>query len=122
MISTTFSNQAPAVKRKLNVESQHTIVPIKQEFKQPPQPKKQKRTSPTKKNTRYDTSLGLLTKKFTALLEQSLNGVVDLNLEGIGILEKNSKNNIQWKGGSRSSCSIKALKRDIEAWIIKKMS
>ncbi|GJQ67094.1 hypothetical protein Trydic_g8034 [Trypoxylus dichotomus] len=134
MISTSFSNQAPAVKRKLNMESQHIIVPIKQEFKQPPQPKKQKRTSPTKKNTRYDTSLGLLTKKFTALLEQSPTGVVDLNkassdmkvpkrriyditnvLEGIGILEKKSKNNIQWKGGSRSSCSIKALKRDIEA-------
>ncbi|XP_063699625.1 transcription factor E2f1 [Culicoides brevitarsis] len=70
--------------------------------------------------TRYDTSLGLLTKKFVDLLQGSQNGVVDLNvasstlkvqkrriyditnvLEGIGILEKKSKNNIQWKcGGS----------------------
>lgn len=68
--------------------------------------------------TRYDTSLGLLTKKFVQLLESSPNGVVDLNvasiqldvqkrriyditnvLEGIGILEKKSKNNIQWKCG-----------------------
>lgn len=70
--------------------------------------------------TRYDTSLGLLTKKFVDLLQGSQSGVVDLNvasstlkvqkrriyditnvLEGIGILEKKSKNNIQWKcGGS----------------------
>lgn len=66
--------------------------------------------------TRYDTSLGLLTKKFVGLLQTSPKGVVDLNvaseslevqkrriyditnvLEGIGILEKKSKNNIQWK-------------------------
>lgn len=69
--------------------------------------------------TRYDTSLGLLTKKFVDLLKESDNGVVDLNiaseklnvqkrriyditnvLEGIGILEKKSKNNIQWKCGN----------------------
>lgn len=67
---------------------------------------------------RFDTSLGLLTKKFVALLKSSQNGVLDLNiaaehlsvqkrriyditnvLEGIGILEKRSKNNIQWKYG-----------------------
>jgi hypothetical protein len=65
--------------------------------------------------TRYDTSLGLLTKKFMDLLKESPEGVVDLNecsqklqvqkrriyditnvLEGIGILEKKSKNQIQW--------------------------
>lgn len=80
-------------------------------------------TGSTKKRysegTRYDTSLGLLTKKFVDLLQGSQNGVVDLNiasstlnvqkrriyditnvLEGIGILEKKSKNNIQWKCGS----------------------
>lgn len=67
---------------------------------------------------RYDTSLGLLTKKFVDLLQESPDGSVDLNiastklnvqkrriyditnvLEGIGILEKKSKNNIQWKCG-----------------------
>jgi len=66
--------------------------------------------------TRYDTSLGLLTKRFVGLLQSSPDGVVDLNvasecldvqkrriyditnvLEGIGILEKKSKNNIQWR-------------------------
>ena len=65
---------------------------------------------------RYDTSLNILTKKFVDLLKSSKNGVVDLNdasgklkvqkrriyditnvLEGIGILEKKSKNNIQWR-------------------------
>lgn len=79
--------------------------------------------------TRYDTSLGLLTKKFVDLLQNSTNGVVDLNvasstlnvqkrriyditnvLEGIGILEKKSKNNIQWKCGS-SVCNIEKSKR-----------
>lgn len=74
--------------------------------------------------TRYDTSLGLLTKKFIDLLTTSSDGVVDLNecsqklqvqkrrlyditnvLEGIGMLEKKSKNQIQWsRGGSNAFC------------------
>lgn len=72
-------------------------------------------SSNTEAVTRYDTSLGLLTKKFMDLLKESPEGVVDLNecsqklqvqkrriyditnvLEGIGILEKKSKNQIQW--------------------------
>ncbi|NXF38753.1 E2F2 factor, partial [Nyctibius bracteatus] len=67
--------------------------------------------------TRYDTSLGLLTKKFLRLLNESPDGVVDLNraaevlevqkrriyditnvLEGIQLIRKKSKNNIQWMG------------------------
>lgn len=79
--------------------------------------------------TRYDTSLGLLTKKFIDLLKESADGVVDLNiastklnvqkrriyditnvLEGIGILEKKSKNNIQWKYGN-SLCNIEKNNR-----------
>lgn len=74
--------------------------------------------SPTEK-TRYDTSLGLLTKKFVDLLAQSSDGVLDLNiaaetlqvqkrrlyditnvLEGIHLIKKKSKNNIQWMGCS----------------------
>ncbi|KAA0702927.1 Transcription factor E2F3 [Triplophysa tibetana] len=74
--------------------------------------------SPSEK-TRYDTSLGLLTKKFVQLLAQSSDGVVDLNqasevlkvqkrrlyditnvLEGIHLIKKKSKNNIQWMGCS----------------------
>ncbi|TSK77036.1 Transcription factor E2F3 [Bagarius yarrelli] len=72
--------------------------------------------SPSEK-TRYDTSLGLLTKKFLQLLGQSSDGVVDLNqaaealnvqkrrlyditnvLEGVHLIKKKSKNNIQWMG------------------------
>lgn len=67
-------------------------------------------------NSRYDNSLGLLTRKFVNLLKESEEGVLDLNfaakelevqkrriyditnvLEGIGLIEKNSKNNVRWK-------------------------
>ncbi|XP_050541791.1 transcription factor E2F2-like [Daktulosphaira vitifoliae] len=83
--------------------------------------------------TRYDTSLGLLTKKFIGLLESSVDGVVDLNiasekldvqkrriyditnvLEGIGILEKKSKNNIQWKGGNMYGSDKNTVQQDID--------
>ncbi|XP_053254584.1 transcription factor E2F2 [Podarcis raffonei] len=79
-----------------------------------PSPKTPK--SPGEK-TRYDTSLGLLTKKFIHLLSESEDGVLDLNraaevldvqkrriyditnvLEGIQLIRKKSKNNIQWMG------------------------
>ena len=69
---------------------------------------------PKQKTCRYDSSLGLLTKKFTTLIQNAPEGVLDLNhaatllgvqkrriyditnvLEGIGIIEKRSKNNIQ---------------------------
>ncbi|XP_071183170.1 transcription factor E2F2 isoform X2 [Salvelinus alpinus] len=68
--------------------------------------------------TRYDTSLGLLTKKFVGLLSESPDGVLDLNwatevlevqkrriyditnvLEGVQLIRKKSKNNIQWMVG-----------------------
>ena len=61
--------------------------------------------------------MGLLTKRFLGLLQSAENGILDLNLasvtlavqkrriyditnvlEGIGLLKKISKNNIQWKG------------------------
>lgn len=70
----------------------------------------------TDRGCRYDSSLGLLTTKFVNLLKGSSDGVLDLNkaadalhvqkrriyditnvLEGIGIIEKKSKNNIQWR-------------------------
>ncbi|KAK8550772.1 hypothetical protein V6N12_039461 [Hibiscus sabdariffa] len=66
---------------------------------------------------RYDSSLGLLTKKFINLIKQAEDGIIDLNkaagtlevqkrriyditnvLEGIGLIEKKLKNRIQWKG------------------------
>ncbi|KAL4705648.1 hypothetical protein ACJJTC_011210 [Scirpophaga incertulas] len=131
-----------AVKRRLNLSesssgSQGHVVPMKVDFKTP----KQKRvkvltpysrpSSSMKKYTersRFDTSLGLLTKKFVALLKSSPNGVLDLNkaaeelsvqkrriyditnvLEGIGILEKRSKNNIQWKYGVASGVGAEGV-------------
>ncbi|KAJ7971643.1 Transcription factor [Quillaja saponaria] len=66
---------------------------------------------------RYDSSLGLLTKKFINLLKRADDGNLDLNkaaetlevqkrriyditnvLEGIGLIEKKLKNRIHWKG------------------------
>jgi transcription factor E2F3 len=70
----------------------------------------------TPANCRYDNSLGLLTRKFVNLLRTSDSGILDLNwaatelgvqkrriyditnvLEGIGLIEKQSKNNVRWK-------------------------
>ncbi|XP_072357155.1 transcription factor E2F2 isoform X1 [Scyliorhinus torazame] len=119
----TNTGRLPA-KRKLDLEgSGHQYL---QEFRTPkgkgkmpariPSPKTPK--SPGEK-TRYDTSLGLLTKKFVHLLSESPDGVLDLNraaevlevqkrriyditnvLEGIQLIRKKSKNNIQWMGRS----------------------
>ncbi|GFP95276.1 transcription factor e2fc [Phtheirospermum japonicum] len=66
---------------------------------------------------RYDSSLGLLTRKFVRLILEAKDGTLDLNktadvlevqkrriyditnvLEGIGLLEKTTKNHIRWKG------------------------
>ncbi|XP_034188640.1 transcription factor E2F5 [Osmia lignaria lignaria] len=68
--------------------------------------------------SRFEKSLGLLTTRFVTLLQKAKDGVLDLKvaadilevrqkrriyditnvLEGIGLIEKKSKNSIQWKG------------------------
>ncbi|KAG2223855.1 hypothetical protein INT45_012728, partial [Circinella minor] len=79
-------------------------------------------TSPSAQSCRYDSSLGLLTKKFIALLRSSTHGDLDLNraaaqlnvqkrriyditnvLEGIQLIEKNSKNHVRWIGNSNNN-------------------
>ncbi|NXU22473.1 E2F2 factor, partial [Thalassarche chlororhynchos] len=103
-------------KRKLDLEGPEFRTPKGKgrTLAQVPSPRTPK--SPGEK-TRYDTSLGLLTKKFIRLLNESPDGVVDLNraaevlevqkrriyditnvLEGIQLIRKKSKNNIQWMG------------------------
>lgn len=72
---------------------------------------------------RHEKSLGLLTEKFVTLLRETPDGILDLKmaaeylavrqkrriyditnvLEGIGLIEKRTKNSIQWKGGSPST-------------------
>ncbi|XP_076325866.1 transcription factor E2F3-like [Tachypleus tridentatus] len=84
--------------------------------------------------TRFDMSLGLLTKRFVGLLTSAHNGVVDLNkasslldvqkrriyditnvLEGIGLVEKKLKNNIQWIGDHHAmSAAQEKLERDLD--------
>ncbi|XP_071699863.1 transcription factor E2FC-like [Rutidosis leptorrhynchoides] len=87
---------------------------------------------------RYDSSLGLLTKKFVRLLDEDQDGTIDLNkaavildvrkrriyditnvLEGIGLVEKASKNHIRWKGDGTLSprnvgTNAKRLKAELE--------
>jgi len=72
--------------------------------------------SNSSKSCRDDSSLRLLTKKFVNLIAEAQEGTLDLNsaadtlgvqkrriyditnvLEGIGLIEKKSKNNIQWR-------------------------
>ncbi len=85
-------------------------------------PKPKKKPTPTTTVSRFDSSLGLLTKKFTNLIQSSLTGAVDLNdaaiqlnvqkrriyditnvLEGVGLIEKISKNHIAWRGVAGTS-------------------
>uniref|UniRef100_UPI00398E9D10 transcription factor E2F2 n=1 Tax=Pristiophorus japonicus TaxID=55135 RepID=UPI00398E9D10 len=146
----TSTGRLPA-KRKLDLEgSGHQYLP---EFRTPkgkgkmpariPSPKTPK--SPGEK-TRYDTSLGLLTKKFVHLLSESPDGVLDLNraaevlevqkrriyditnvLEGIQLIRKKSKNNIQWMGRSlfEDTCVVakqQCLRQDLSDLVWKERS
>ncbi|XP_065184840.1 transcription factor E2F5-like [Sycon ciliatum] len=89
---------------------------------------------------RRDKSLGLLTSKFVALLQDSPDGVLDLKqaadtlqvkqkrriyditnvLEGVELVEKKSKNSIQWKGkrpdsnGSEGNEQLHRLRQDLD--------
>ncbi|XP_067932206.1 transcription factor E2F5-like [Watersipora subatra] len=90
--------------------------------------------------SRHEKSLGLLTSRFVALLQSAEDGILDLKaaadvlavkqkrriyditnvLEGIGLIEKRSKNSIQWKGAGPSNSSgevasrLTALKQEID--------
>lgn len=88
---------------------------------------------------RYDSSLGLLTRKFINLIHEAEDGTLDLNrtaevlevqkrriyditnvLEGIGLIEKTSKNHIHWKasdslGTSKLDDQVVRLKAEIES-------
>lgn len=88
---------------------------------------------------RYDSSLGLLTKKFINLLQQAEDGTLDLNkaaeilnvqkrriyditnvLEGVGLIVKPLKNQIHWKGFDMSrpkevGSEIASLKAELQS-------
>ncbi|XP_047418129.1 transcription factor E2F5-like [Sciurus carolinensis] len=94
---------------------------------QPPQPPPQLR-SVGGGSSRHEKSLGLLTTKFVSLLQEAKDGVLDLKaaadtlavrqkrriyditnvLEGIDLIEKKSKNSIQWKGVG-AGCNTKEV-------------
>lgn len=80
--------------------------------------------------SRYDSSLGLLTRKFVLLLQESTDGTLDLNvaaqklgvqkrriyditnvLEGINLIEKKSKNLIHWGQNTTFAASSDVVNR-----------
>jgi len=95
---------------------------------------------PVTSSSRHEKSLGLLTTKFVGLLKSAQDGVLDLKmaadhlhvrqkrriyditnvLEGIGLIEKRTKNTIQWKGAGPEcdnidiNSKIDDLKKEIE--------
>ncbi|KAJ8272777.1 hypothetical protein GJAV_G00093320 [Gymnothorax javanicus] len=84
-------------------------------------------------SSRHEKSLGLLTMKFVTLLQEAKDGVLDLKvaadslavrqkrriyditnvLEGVGLIEKKTKNIIQWKG-ENSGCQTKETQERVE--------
>ncbi|KAK0144228.1 Transcription factor E2F1 [Merluccius polli] len=128
----------PPVKRKLDLDSDHQYVSTTRPSlgKAPPlTPAPPRVPRSVVEKSRYDTSLNLTTKRFLDLLAQSPDGVVDLNwasqvldvqkrriyditnvLEGIHLISKKSKNNIQWLGNRIDGASVsrhKELQRDV---------
>ncbi|XP_035168624.1 transcription factor E2F1, partial [Oxyura jamaicensis] len=122
----------PQVKRKLNLETDHQYIAesLPAARGKPRNPGKGAK-SPGEKS-RYETSLNLTTKRFLELLSKSPDGVVDLNwaaealkvqkrriyditnvLEGIQLITKKSKNNIQWLG-SQATAGASSQQRLLE--------
>merc|ERR1719510_2474664 len=82
-------------------------------------------------NSRFEKSLGLLTTRFVGLLQEAEHGILDLKvaadalnvkqkrriyditnvLEGIGLIEKQNKNCIKWKGAVAGSNTPEATDR-----------
>ncbi|CAG8523695.1 6573_t:CDS:2 [Paraglomus brasilianum] len=107
MLSPVRANTYPQMRRKAYTKRQSLDLT----------PDAPNQTSPNATSCRYDSSLGLLTKKFVCLLKESKDGDLDLNtaatalnvqkrriyditnvLEGVCLIEKNSKNHVRWKG------------------------
>ncbi|XP_042690444.1 transcription factor E2F1 [Centrocercus urophasianus] len=107
----------PQVKRKLNLETDHQYIAESLPAARGRARIPGRGTKSPGEKSRYETSLNLTTKRFLELLSQSPDGVVDLNwaaevlkvqkrriyditnvLEGIQLITKKSKNNIQWLG------------------------
>ncbi|XP_026873882.2 transcription factor E2F1 [Electrophorus electricus] len=119
----------PPVKRKLDLDNDHQYISSTRAASHSPAPSAPPIPSKVPKlnseKSRYDTSLNLTTKRFLDLLAQSPDGVVDLNwasqvldvqkrriyditnvLEGIQLISKKSKNNIQWLGNCMDGVSV----------------
>ncbi|KAG2464329.1 E2F1 factor, partial [Polypterus senegalus] len=132
----------PPVKRKLDLETDHQYVAEPRHYSRGRGRSSERGQCPVihglkspGEKSRYDTSLNLTTKRFLELLSQSPDGVVDLNvasqilkvqkrriyditnvLEGIQLITKKSKNNIQWLGNNServSATKYQSLKKEV---------
>ncbi|XP_047221554.1 transcription factor E2F1 isoform X2 [Girardinichthys multiradiatus] len=125
----------PVVKRKLDLDSDHQYVSTTRPTTgqvPPSTPAPPRVPRNTTEKSRYDTSLNLTTKRFLDLLSHSADGVVDLNwasqvldvqkrriyditnvLEGIQLISKKSKNNIQWLG-NRVDASLVSRNKELQ--------
>ena len=85
-------------------------------------------------SSRIDSSLGVLTKRFIALIQSSRNQSIDLNdaasclkvqkrriyditnvLEGVGLVQKTQKNKIQWLGtGNEAWCEVTDSRKELD--------
>ncbi|KAJ3679825.1 hypothetical protein LUZ60_016103 [Juncus effusus] len=147
-------NDGPPV-REIKMETINQAIPADLKT-----PQKGKKSKPPKKrfvsdgtidgdnnggNCRYDSSLGLLTKKFLNLLQRAEDGTLDLNkaaetlevqkrriyditnvLEGVDLIEKKLKNMIRWKGYDMSrpkeiEDEIASLKVELESHRMEEM-
>ena len=132
------SAETSSASNKLSTSARKGAAASKGAAKSPPNSAGRKKRI-TAVGSRYDSSLGLLTRKFLKLLRTAPEGSLDLNstandlgvqkrriyditnvLEGIGLLEKKSKNTIMWKGvGSKESPELEVmvseLKKELQA-------
>lgn len=152
MISTSkLSSSQVNDKSKLPASSPFDIPTKKRKSKLSPSPAKLLRAEESEETprkgrpgpapgsmSRYDSSLGLLTRKFTNLIQASINGAIDLNqaafelnvqkrriyditnvLEGVGLIVKQSKNVIAWRGsdgGAVLGQEIDTIKEQIDSY------
>ncbi|KAI8815757.1 E2F/DP family winged-helix DNA-binding domain-containing protein [Fimicolochytrium jonesii] len=118
-IPSSGSGEGPSVPQ-VREPSESVPSPPRRKVKKPRVSKKKSsdKQAASSSDSRFDSSLGILTKKFISVLSACGDGILDLNhaatqlnvqkrriyditnvLEGINVIEKTTKNHIRWKGG-----------------------
>lgn len=123
-----LAQSAPSGAPEASLAQHHFVAPAQQSKAAG----KGKAAAKGKKPTRHDSSLCVLTEKFKEIIRCSPGGIVDLHdaaerldvrkrriyditnvLEGIGLIRKESKNNMQWTGDFRAQHEITTLRESV---------